>query len=47
MRCGGTPGKPEFFAEQKMRPDDIADGADKLCGTLAKTGGIRYNANDE
>jgi hypothetical protein len=21
MRCGGTPDKPEFFAEQKMRPN--------------------------
>jgi hypothetical protein len=26
MRWDGTPGKPEFFAEQKMRPNNSLQG---------------------
>jgi hypothetical protein len=26
MRCGGTPDKPEFFAEQKMCPNHALQG---------------------
>jgi hypothetical protein len=35
-RGSAEPRKARFFAEQKMRPDDGADGVDKLYGTLLK-----------